>query len=84
VGATYPEEMRRIRAVAPGIPFLVPGVGAQGGDVAAVVAAGLDARGMGLLISSSRGIGFSDDPAGAARALRDEINAAREVVHAAS
>jgi orotidine-5'-phosphate decarboxylase len=84
VGATYPEEMRRIRAVAPGVPFLVPGVGAQGGDVAAVVAAGLDARGKGLLISSSRGIVFSDDPASAARALRDEINAAREAVHAAS
>lgn len=84
VGATYPEEMRRIRAVAPGTPFLVPGVGAQGGDVAAVVAAGLDARGKGLLISSSRGVVFSDDPADVARALRDEINAAREVVYAAS
>ncbi len=46
VGATYPEEMRRIREIAPEIPFLVPGVGAQGGDVAAVVAAGL--RGVGL------------------------------------
>lgn len=84
VGATYPEEMRRIRATAPEMPFLVPGVGAQGGDVTAVVAAGLDARGMGLLISSSRGILFSDDPAAAARGLRDEINAARGVVHAAS
>lgn len=84
VGATYPEEMRRIRAIAPEIDFLVPGVGAQGGDVAAVVAAGMDARGKGLLISSSRGIIFSDDPASAARGLRDEINAAREAVHAAS
>ena len=84
VGATYPEEMRRIRAIAPEVPFLVPGVGAQGGDVAAVVAAGLDARGKGLLISSSRGILFSDDPAVAARDLRDEINAAREAAHAAS
>ncbi len=84
VGATYPEEMRRIRAMAPEIDFLVPGVGAQGGDVAAVVSAGLDARGKGLLISSSRGIIFSDDPAAAARGLRDEINAAREAVHAAS
>ena len=84
VGATYPEEMRRIRAVAPEIPFLVPGAGAQGGDVAAVVSAGLDARGKGLLISSSRGILFSDDPAAAARDLRDEINAAREAAHAAS
>ena len=84
VGATYPEEMKRIRAIAPTIPFLVPGVGAQGGDVAAVVAAGMDAQGKGLLISSSRGILFSDDPASAALTLRDEINDAREAVHAAS
>ena len=84
VGATYPEEMRRIREVAPGVTFLVPGVGAQGGDVAAVVEAGLDGRGSGLMISSSRGIIFSDDPAAAARGLRDEINAARKGVYAAS
>jgi orotidine-5'-phosphate decarboxylase len=84
VGATYPEEMRRIRAIAPEMTLLVPGVGAQGGDVAAVVSAGLDARGKGLMISSSRGILFSDDPEGSARGLRDEINAAREAVHAAS
>jgi len=83
VGATYPEEMRRIREIAPEMTFLVPGVGAQGGDVAAVVEAGLDARGKGLMISSSRGIVFSDDPKAAAKALRDEINAAREAIHAA-
>jgi orotidine-5'-phosphate decarboxylase len=82
VGATYPEEMRAIRAVAPEMTFLVPGVGAQGGDVAAVVAAGLNAKGNGLLISSSRAILHSDDPAAAARTLREEINAARSV-HAA-
>ncbi len=83
VGATYPEEMRRIRAIAPAIPFLVPGVGAQGGNVAAVVSAGLDARGKGLLINSSRGILFSEEPAAAARDLRDEINAERKAPHAA-
>jgi orotidine-5'-phosphate decarboxylase len=83
VGATYPEEMRTTRTIAPNITFLVPGVGAQGGDVDSVVAAGLDANGRGLMISSSRGIIFSDDPAAAARSLRDEINAAREVVYAA-
>jgi orotidine-5'-phosphate decarboxylase len=82
VGATYPEEMRAIRAVAPEMTFLVPGVGAQGGDVAAVVAAGLNATGKGLLISSSRAILQASDPAAAARTLRDEINAARSV-HAA-
>ena len=76
--------MKRIRAIAPAMPFLVPGVGAQGGDVAAVVSAGMNARGMGLMISSSRGILFSDDPGAAAMALRDEIQAAREAAHAAS
>jgi orotidine-5'-phosphate decarboxylase len=84
VGATYPDEMRRIRAIAPEVPFLVPGVGAQGGDAGAVVAAGADARGLGLIISSSRGILFSDHPAEAAMALRNTINAAREKTHAAS
>jgi orotidine-5'-phosphate decarboxylase len=88
VGATYPQEMRRIRTVAPHVPFLVPGIGAQGGDVHAVVSAGLDEQSKGLIISSSRGILFSHDPAAAARGLRDEINASRTrisgVVHAAS
>jgi orotidine-5'-phosphate decarboxylase len=80
VGATYPEEMRRIRAIAPGMTFLVPGIGAQGGDVRAVVEAGLEpgpeANGAGLMISASRSILFAASPAEAARALRDEINQA--------
>ena len=83
VGATCPDEMKRIRAIAPEIPFLVPGVGAQGGDVAAVVSAGLNAQGKGLLINSSRAILFSEIPAVSARDLRDEINAARKAAHAA-
>ncbi len=83
VGATYPEEMRRIRALAPQLSFLVPGVGAQGGDVATVLASGLNERGKGLLISSSRAILYSDDPSAAARSLRDQIEAAREVMLAA-
>jgi orotidine-5'-phosphate decarboxylase len=83
VGATYPEEMRRIRVVAPHTTLLVPGIGAQGGDVASVVSAGMNANGAGLLISASRSILFDSNPARAARALRDEINAAREAAHAA-
>lgn len=83
VGATYPEEMRRIREAAPRITFLVPGIGVQGGDVAAAVRAGLDGHGAGMLIAASRSILFSEDPGASARALRDEINAARESVHAA-
>lgn len=83
VGATYPEEMRRIREVAPGITMLVPGIGAQGGDVQAAVRAGLGAQSAGMLLSASRSIIFSEDPGAAARALRDEINSPREMMHAA-
>jgi orotidine-5'-phosphate decarboxylase len=78
VGATYPEEMRRIRAIAPEMIFLVPGIGAQGGDVKAVVEAGVDAHGAGLMISASRSILFAEEPGTAARALRQEINDAVE------
>ncbi len=83
VGATYPEQMREIRSMLPTMTFLVPGVGAQGGDVEMVMRAGLNAEGGGLIISSSRSIIFAEDPAKAASEQRDEINAARKVVHAA-
>ena len=83
VGATYPKEMRRVREAAPKTTFLVPGVGAQGGDVRAVVEAGLDIEGRGLIVSSSRAVLFADDPGKAARDLRDEIERAREATLAA-
>jgi orotidine-5'-phosphate decarboxylase len=73
MGATYPEELGRARQICPDMTFLVPGVGAQGGEVTAVVAAGLDRSGRGLLVNASRSIIFADDPAAAARGLRDEI-----------
>jgi orotidine-5'-phosphate decarboxylase len=85
VGATWPEQLRQVRTIVGEMPFLVPGVGAQGGDVEAVVANGRTRDGTGLLISSSRAIlyasdgdDFADAARGAARALRDAINAARE------
>jgi orotidine-5'-phosphate decarboxylase len=82
VGATYPAELAQVRAIiGDTIPMLVPGIGAQGGDVAAVVRNGKNSRGDGLIISSSRGILYAssgDDFENAARAaaqmLRDEIN----------
>ncbi len=55
-GATYPQELGQIRRVAPDLPVLVPGIGAQGGDLAAVLKFGRNSRGTGLIISSSRGI----------------------------
>ena len=81
VGATWPQELATVRSLVGEMPFLVPGVGAQGGDVAALVAAGKTADGAGLAISSSRAIlyagggeGFADAARAAAQALRDEIN----------
>jgi orotidine-5'-phosphate decarboxylase len=85
IGATYPQELAEIRAIVGDMPFLVPGVGAQGGDVAAAVRAGRTADGMGMVINSSRGIiyagsgvQFADAAHTAARALRDEINRYRQ------
>jgi len=84
VGATYPDELADIRRRVGDLPLLVPGVGAQGGDVAKVMAAGKTAVGTGLIISSSRAILYAssgDDFAAAARKatleLRDAINAHR-------
>jgi orotidine-5'-phosphate decarboxylase len=56
VGATYPRDLADLRRAHPDVPFLVPGIGAQSGDLEATLAAGLDARSAGLLISSSRNI----------------------------
>ena len=71
VGATYPEELAEVRGAAPGIPFLVPGVGAQGGDAATVVEHGTNAARSGLMVSSSRAVLYAssgEDFAVAARA----------------
>ena len=68
VGATYPREMADLRQAHPEVPFLVPGIGAQGGDLEATLAAGLDARGAGLLISSSRNIIYAGG--GSAKSIR--------------
>lgn len=80
VGATYPEELALLRRAHPELPFLVPGIGAQGGDLEGVLASGLDRRKQGLFISSSRAIVFAGDASAiraAALDLRDQINALR-------
>ncbi|QNP41376.1 orotidine-5'-phosphate decarboxylase [Lysobacter solisilvae (ex Woo and Kim 2020)] len=81
VGATWPAQLKEVRAIVGDVPFLVPGVGAQGGDVEAVVTNAKTADGTGLMVSSSRAIlyagngqDFAAAAADAARALRDEIN----------
>lgn len=77
VGATYPDELRQVRQLVGDMPLLAPGIGAQGGDVDAVVGAGLAADGKGLIINASRSVIFAPDPAAEARRLRDAINAHR-------
>lgn len=62
VGATYPDELRLVRRVAPDMPILIPGIGAQGGDVEATVRSGRDSNGQGMIINSSRGIIYAADP----------------------
>ncbi|HUF98228.1 MAG TPA: orotidine-5'-phosphate decarboxylase [Ilumatobacter sp.] len=75
VGATYPDELAAVRAVAPSLPILVPGFGQQGGDAAAAMRAGGTPDGFGLMISSSRAVLYAssgDDFAEAARSVAIE------------
>ncbi len=81
VGATYPEELRLIRQIQPDMPFLIPGIGAQGGDLALTVRYGVDAQGEKAIINSSRqilyasrGKDFAEAARQAASELRDQIN----------
>ena len=84
VGATWPEQLREVRAIVGDLPFQVPGVGAQGGDAEAVVRNAKTADGTGLVVSSSRAIlyassgdDYAEAAAAAARDLRDTLNRAR-------
>jgi uridine monophosphate synthetase len=77
VGATQPEALAGVRAAAPDLWFLSPGIGAQGGDLGTALQAGLRKDGKGMLLPISRGISRAVNPALAAAELRDEINAFR-------
>ncbi len=72
VGATYPDELAQVRRIVGDMPILIPGVGAQGGDVRRTVEAGRDARGRGMIVNSSRGILYASAGADFARAARAE------------
>jgi orotidine-5'-phosphate decarboxylase len=83
VGATFPEEIAEVRKIVGDMPLLVPGIGAQGGDIEATVLSGQTRDGAGMMINSSRAIlyanaidgeGFADAAARAARETRDAIN----------
>lgn len=90
VGATYPEQLADVRGRIGDQPILLPGVGAQGGDVDASVAAGLDSNGRGLMCSASRSIlyagsdeDYAERGAEAAMTLRDQINSTRTAIQVA-
>jgi orotidine-5'-phosphate decarboxylase len=77
VGATAPQELREVRRIVGDMPILIPGVGAQGGDLFRAVQAGKDSRGRGMIINSSRDIIFASreaDYADAARAKAKDMN----------
>lgn len=74
VGATYPNDLKKIREIAPQMTFLVPGIGEQGGDLENTLKNGLKGDGTGLIISATRSIIYAQDPRSAAKKLRDEIN----------
>ena len=84
-GATYPSEAQRIREICPDMPFLVPGVGTQGGELESALNATLDADGGGVLVNSSRGILYAStgpDFAEAARAAAEDLRARIEKARA--
>jgi len=74
VGATYPAELKEVRKIVGDMTLLVPGIGAQGGDLEATLKAGLNSKKQGLIINSSRGIIFAENPRAEAMKLRNSIN----------
>jgi len=82
VGATYPAEIERVRARAPTLPLLIPGVGAQGGDALATVKAGWRPEGQ-IIVNSSRAILYASSGADFADAARREAIKTRDTLQAA-
>ena len=86
VGATFPNEIAQVRQIVGDLPLLVPGVGAQGGDINACVTAGITGNKTGMMINSSRAIlyasaeeDFKEAAAKVARETCEKINAARNL-----
>ena len=81
VGATVPDQLREVRAACPDMPLLIPGVGAQGGDLEEAVRLGVDSRGRAALINSSRGIIYASSGADFAEAAAREAGKLRESIN---
>lgn len=78
IGATWPEELKKIRTIAPNMFFLVPGIGAQGGDLEQTLKYGLTEQNSGLIIHSSRSIIYANNPRQKAQELKKAINRCRK------
>ncbi|MBA7481078.1 Orotidine 5'-phosphate decarboxylase [subsurface metagenome] len=81
VGATYPEELRLIRQSHPDIPILIPGIGAQGGDLASTIRYGVDSKGERAIINSSRQIIYASQGKDFAQAARRVASSLREQIN---
>jgi orotidine-5'-phosphate decarboxylase len=81
VGATYPEELKRVRSICPEMPLLIPGIGAQGGDLASAVGYGVDARGEKAIINVSRQILYASKEKDFARSARNVAEKIRNQIN---
>jgi orotidine-5'-phosphate decarboxylase len=81
VGATYPEELKKVRSICPEMPLLIPGIGAQGGDLASAVSYGVDARGEKAIINVSRQILYASKEKDFAQAARNMAEKIRQQIN---
>lgn len=81
VGATYPSELKQVRVIVGDMPILIPGIGAQGGDIAATVAAGKDSRDVGMIINSARDILYASHGENFAQAAREATQRLRDTIN---
>jgi orotidine-5'-phosphate decarboxylase len=81
VGATYPEELNIVRRIVGNMPILIPGIGAQGGDIEKTVKAGVDSQGKNAIINSSRGIIFASNGTDFTEKARIETTKLRECIN---
>jgi orotidine-5'-phosphate decarboxylase len=72
VGATYPAELKKVREIVGDMPFLLPGIGAQGGDLESTVKSGQDSRGWGMIIAATRSVIYASSDHDFAEAAREE------------
>ena len=81
LGATFPEQLTQVRKICPDMPFLIPGVGAQGGDLESAIQQGTDSNGRQAIINSSRGIIYASNGPDFAQAARREALKLRDAIN---